>query len=395
MKRNVILTLIVVLIPTLSYAAKLYGLVFTATSSNIGVAVNIDRKHMLAELGIYANASDLTPSILDFTGDDCNPVKLKQAIQNLQCGPDDVIFFYYSGHGARGFADKNRYPQLQISNDESEYPSLYQINEQLKAKGARLSIVMADCCNSYSEYISAKSGMPKGSTKLDKNYNKNARALFCEVSGNILISSSEPGQPSICDSINGSAFTNEYISVLHAALKGQIKPEWSNILSYVRGNTFNVANHKPIYNNTTRRYDRTSNNVASQSVQTTNTDRGGSQTTARPAQRVDAGGSRTDNSGSSIEQLVNGLKKLSNAKTGIEERISSIPLLRKHFAESGRVYVIGRDMKTVVAVEDADTYLSRLSTGEFMKDFVLLDKSVDNKGKAKSLLVHEIYVSDN
>ncbi len=402
MKRYVILILVAVFIPAFSYAAKLHGLVFAATSSNIGVAVDLDRKHMLAELSIYANASGLTPEIIDVKGDACNPDNLNQILQNLQCGPDDVIFLYYSGHGARSYNDKNRYPQLQISKSEKDYPSLYNINEQIKSKGVRLSIVMADCCNSYGEYISAKSAMPKGSTNLDKKYNDNAKILFCEFSGNIIISSSEPGQPSICDSINGSAFTNEYVSVLHAALKGQIEPSWSKVLSYVRGNTFNVANHKPIYNNNTSRSrdGRAQNNTTSASQQPSQSTR----TTQTTPRRASSSQSQTNNMlpstqsdrlGNTIEQLVNGLKRISSAQTAVEDRISSIPALRKHFDAAGRVYVIGRDMKTVVAVEDVDTYLSRLSTGEYMKDFVLLDKTQNDSGKVSRLIVHEIYNSEN
>jgi hypothetical protein len=71
-----------------------------------------------------------------------NQVGLKTALQNLTCQPDDVLVFYFSGHASNW----NGWPSFANRGDEIRYKQT-DVYEVLKAKGARLLIVLFDGCN--------------------------------------------------------------------------------------------------------------------------------------------------------------------------------------------------------------------------------------------------------
>lgn len=393
-----------------SRAATLHGILFAATNSNIGKAVKIDLEHMKTEMKTYANAAGLDLAQYYNEGDACNPQRLTATIKGLQCQPDDVIFFYYTGHGTRGYRDTNRYPQLSIGRFEKDLASLYVISNELKKKGARLSIVMADCCNSYQDVVTPKTDLPKSATHLSKANHNTAEKLFREYKGDIIISSSEPGEPSRCDSVNGSAFTREYIRAIQQALNGGISADWDEILNQTRKSTKRSADHTPIFTTNIFPFD----GVEMEIVATTPpvTPPNAVPDASRPAEPTASSGSRdmvtrpvpSNNEEESIRrsntvtnelttnhELLPYLQQLANSECDIEARIDFIDLLRPYFTDKAKIIVIGRDMKTIVSIENPDDYLSRLSTEEFMSDIVMLSHQTNKEGHITNMRVHEIY----
>lgn len=63
----------------------------------------------------------------------------KNKINSINPGPNDVIWFYYSGHGSNS---GDGWPTFGSANIKESY-----VHEKLKSKGARLAITMYDCCN--------------------------------------------------------------------------------------------------------------------------------------------------------------------------------------------------------------------------------------------------------
>ncbi|MEO6252626.1 MAG: caspase family protein [Ferruginibacter sp.] len=87
-------------------------------------------------------------------GSTYNKKNVDLAISSLRPKKDDIIVFYYSGHGFSNTGDKYFYPYLDLRDKTSQrYGGKYTLNiqdiyEALKTKDARLTLVMSDCCNS-------------------------------------------------------------------------------------------------------------------------------------------------------------------------------------------------------------------------------------------------------
>ncbi len=85
---------------------------------------------------------------------------VKKAIANLKCSPEDIIILTYSGHGfSYRDDDAFRFPQLALWQGDA--PSreflrnnsinLEEIYNLIRAKKAKMNIVIGDCCNTYVE----------------------------------------------------------------------------------------------------------------------------------------------------------------------------------------------------------------------------------------------------
>ncbi len=132
--------------------------------------------------------------------------ELDKDLKALNPGKDDVVFFYYSGHGGRMSNKKGRWPDMALPDTLTDlsYPAS-EISK--KAVKPRFVIAMGDCCNSYMDKsVSSKTKSAKSTTGL--------KALFLEPKGVIVASSSEPGQYSLGGS-DGGVFTNAYIKAAY------------------------------------------------------------------------------------------------------------------------------------------------------------------------------------
>jgi hypothetical protein len=86
-------------------------------------------------------------------GADFGKTKVLEAINALKPTPQDIVVFYYTGHGFNYNNKPYQYPILAL-RQASYQPlnehslAMEEIYASLKSKGARLTLVMSDCCNS-------------------------------------------------------------------------------------------------------------------------------------------------------------------------------------------------------------------------------------------------------
>ena len=145
------------------------------------------------------------------------PFHLSAELNQLSCAEDDVILFYYSGHGYRTASKKdNPWPSLYFSISGKEV-DFHNICQKLAAKKPRFLLAIADCCNNVLPESGAAPLVPlyasskSQHTRIKHNY----RRLFLENNGSLLVASSSVGEYSWCYQ-KGAVFTLALLDSLKA-----------------------------------------------------------------------------------------------------------------------------------------------------------------------------------
>ena len=190
--------------------------------SDIGDAGVIDMNSInrwIDQIGQNAGIA-LNKIFLTGTGRNLSQSVLLSTIAALPVGSNDVIVFYYSGHGgANEFPGGSKWPLMLFQNDELVDYNV--ISEAIKARGARFVVTIADCCNNYSYQAKSKSFVPKGNSA-------NYQSLFVQQSGYIVISAASKGEFSLAGS-DGGMFTNYFLSVFYDNVSSD-DPSWKTIM---------------------------------------------------------------------------------------------------------------------------------------------------------------------
>jgi len=142
-----------------------------------------------------------------------------RALPSFNIRPNDVVWFYYSGHGRNNDA----WPQTH----DSETP-LTSLHTALKNTNARLVVTMFDCCN-WDANLTKPLTVPfcDGGPFFEK--------LFLQSKGDVMICAARPGKFAFGRPGTGSLFTNSFASA--AACTGS----WLDWLQNARNKTMLMA----------------------------------------------------------------------------------------------------------------------------------------------------------
>ena len=144
--------------------------------------------------------------------------KSKEFISDFNCGTDDIVFFYYSGHGFRYDDQDIVWPYLSMCRDQSESIqqcslSLNWIYQEIEKKNPRLTISIGDCCNNLIGINEPKMNLTRSMSFRAQHTPEGYKKLFLDSKGSIVVSGSIPGQYSL-GTEDGGIFTNSLIDVL-------------------------------------------------------------------------------------------------------------------------------------------------------------------------------------
>ncbi|MDQ1089710.1 caspase family protein [Siphonobacter sp. SORGH_AS_1065] len=162
--------------------------------------------------------------------------QLAQVLDKLQVESQDVVFFYYTGHGYNLSGRQDVFPILHIQKDENQLkdnPALRDIHAILKKKNARLCITLGDCCNQISHNTRGMIGRKPAIGELtltNDSLNAAYRKLFLETSGDVLITSSKPPQNSFAHPDSGSYYTRVFDEALELASRYNRDITWETLL---------------------------------------------------------------------------------------------------------------------------------------------------------------------
>lgn len=229
------------------YAKTLYAIAFCNTNDKkIGEAAVVSHDMVNNELSNLAYLLGYDYKFVDYIGEDCSKENLERQISSLTSNPDDIVVFYYFGHGTRAKDQVSPFPQMclkyEVYDQDKFVPVQYVLN-RLEKQPAHLKLIMSMCCNNVVNGISPKNTMCEamGPTTLGDVNVANYRKLFDDFKGTLAITGSEPGQFSWCNSQYGGIFDVVFWSALEAVGENEIPADWNTVFNSVRNGTDQIA----------------------------------------------------------------------------------------------------------------------------------------------------------
>jgi hypothetical protein len=214
-----------------SVAAQTIRLIVVGHTSdrNIGAGV----QGSIAEFrALFADAAEslqipLVETTLTADKFDCR--KIKEALTAATAGHDDVIVFYYSGHGYRLKTDTGKFPSFWCGQEAyTNRISLASAAETLREKKPRLLLAFADTCNIL--MATPDIPVPHAFDRQQRARKQAYQRLLLSHKGEILASSSLPTQPSWYFPAMG-AFTEQLLSSIRAQTEPGKSGLWKTVLA--------------------------------------------------------------------------------------------------------------------------------------------------------------------
>ena len=227
-------------IATFSFTAQAANLIaFIASDTldyNIGTSVSLDFNHMRTEMKNVARYTGLTLKEILLKDKTNNTQTFRQNLNSIHANKDDVIVFFYAGHGFRTKSKSDSpWPNLVFTQEPQHQDKGIQYDfviHTLMEKKPRLLITIADVCNSFVREDRAPPLVTKAlliapnTEKIRANY----KHLYLDEIGMINIAGAKIGEYATGNDNNGGAFTKAFIDSVKNETEKSSVASWRNIL---------------------------------------------------------------------------------------------------------------------------------------------------------------------
>lgn len=372
----------------------LHAILFADTQdASVGRSDLQDFYSISVEVSTIASATGLNLKSYYYKDNLCSSKNLRSVLENLSTNREDVIIFYYTGHGTRSAQDESDFPQMCLaSSDPMKFYPLEKVLVELERQPARLKLVLGDCCNNVVYGVPPKNIHSKGATILTKNPVSVYQGLFLGNKGFLIASGSQAGETSAAmynaadNSPIGGAFTNSLLATLKGCASKGMAASWEEVMQGAQQRTYGEGGHTPVYNvvikdasiadEEPQQEQAAEQSVAAPPVQEYQEP----QNMAQPDEKEE------------IENIVL-LTAIGNENLSVEKRVKAQDkaLTSLFSSPQAKVEVVGSNGTTIVATEKAEDFVLRLCTAHNLINLVELEKTVDSNGKYTYLKVHEIY----
>ncbi len=365
--KKIILLLLCCLSSWSGFSQTLHAVIFADTfDATIGESVLQDYERMSIEMTTIAAALGYQLNKQFYRDYDYSLPNLKKTLDKLQCGKNDVVFFYASSHGARLSNDPTKFPRIGIGEG---LISLSEIDQIIASKNPRFRIVIADCCNVIVKGIAAKE-LPEGVSKINSTQSINYKALFAQK-GKVMFASSSPTEPSAAMA-DGGVFTTAWLKELGnvvAGTRGNVS--WNTLFDRAKLDTKQRGGHTPIAE------------IAIETVPTPAPVAPTPQQSTPPVLQQPT----------PQKDIIIALIELANPAKDELSRIRMVqPTIQQFFSNGdAKVEVIGKNGVTLVDRKRAEDYVKFMATTKNLVQLVPIKVEKDPQGKVKALKVHEIY----
>lgn len=221
-------------------SADVYALIVGDTySKDISMQVKKDMKLVRNETNEIARSLATKAHVVMLDGFHAQRDSVLSSINKMPINNDDILIFYYSGHGCRYEEKESKWPVMYFSRS-TQYLDLDEVIDTIKTKDIRFSLVIADCCNDFR--TQPLSGPQKFSLAFNPgkklHLSQHIGYLFKSSEGMVILSAAKPGEYS---------WSTDFGGVLTLALMDELSEQklepqkrWESILQQVVKKTKNV-----------------------------------------------------------------------------------------------------------------------------------------------------------
>lgn len=350
-------------------AQTLHTIVFCNTiDESIGRSMSIEFLNMKNQVKTWASLIDYDEDHHELEGRNCTRANLKTIIDQMDVEKDDVILTFYGGHGSHAENDPDPWPQYLMNSgfeNQGNWVPMASLQKWVEAKGARLSIIISNCCNVVQKATTKKPLWAMGGdyTSLDNLNSANYKRLFA-AKGLVMATSSKVPEPSWCGIPDGGLYTCDFIQAMKLVGTGSVAPDWESVLN----KAYSLCAARDIVDRDGEHHKQhpyqkfypTGNPV--------------------PVPPIDDDGFRKDS-----DPLGQALLNIVNKKTDQSARLAMIPnIVSRLFSGYSKVITVGTDMETVVDYENPRDFLRRICLSPYIKQVNIISK------EGGVLTVHEI-----
>ena len=401
--KKVIFLLSMLLMSAMTYAQTIHWLTFIDTKDeNVGEIDILGRKVLYGRYINLINAAlaskGYTANIQDYYDSRLSPENCKKAIQNLHCQPNDIIMFYYIGHGGRAINDKSTvYPQMCLGQSYNERMiPLDWVYNQLKSKGARLTVTIGMCCNSESRGLTSKIAPQfspnNGNTYMTDQEAARIQELCLSYKGNVLVTSASPGQTSGCAESNLGYFdtyTNVLVHIFDALQKGELAPSWDALLAETKSTVNEVTKNRqpPIFETHVTKTSAPRQTAKKEAPQQENIE--------KPTSKQEGSTSDENAEEQTAQNLLNKIATiydyLTDTSINEEDRIEVEQRFTQTYSdEISEVKVLSQDNDFVIDRSSFEDFNGRVATSRLLRKIAICGYLKGTSGKI-ALVVKEIY----
>lgn len=355
---------------------RMHAIIFADTyDDKIGPGTDISKTKfgdLLYEIAASINYDD---DFEYYTGDACRKATLMNVLDKFHCDTADIVVFCYLGHGGRSLDDTSMFPQMCLHERyQKDFVPLEYVKNRLAVHGARVTWVIGDCCNSYSENIRPKPIEVAGATILPGAATNLIDQLFVKFTGVVTMCASKPGTFGWCNSVTGMYFNNELIRAIESPSINNLIPDrpWSSVMNVVMKN---LAGHTF--------YDKDDVQRTPYKMEP--------RYKIEPRRRSKHGGEKPPKAIQS--NLQKDIMTLANRNLHSIERMRMIPqVIQTHFSDDAVIRTVSKSGNLAYgAPYTPDQYLGKLSRSESIISVVVRKVKTDAMGKVQYLEVHETY----
>lgn len=341
------------------------------TDRSIGTGMVSDMKNMRNAAQIIAANLECEYDEYVFDGPQCTKANLTKCISDMDVERDDIILFFYGGHGTHAQNNsEDPWPQMCMNtNIESLFFPVASLERLISNKQPKLRVILTNCCNKEANGVSIKPlyAQSTGATNLGRYNSEAFKKLFFENKGKVMMTSSKLGQYSWCTP-EGGLFTNFLLDVLEEIGTNKLSPTWENVCKATHNKTYAYntlpagAKQEPYYE---VKVNEQKGNSGSGSVPPPPSDN-----------------KRT-------ESLFNALQTLINPTDSKDKRLSNIfSVANRYFTPDAHVVTVGRNGTSKIMYEEVEAFLRRLALSDNIKQINVLEGNEDSKNSL--ITVHEV-----
>lgn len=391
MRKLILIFMLSLLFGAETYAKTIHWLTFIDTMDrNVGEIDKSSRQLLYSRWIDLVNSTlkdnGYSVDIIDVYDSKTTPENCKTIVNNLDCGAEDIVVFYYIGHGTEN-TGASRFPLMLMGQvNPNKFIPLSWVHKTLKSKGARLTVTIGMCCNArqgVAGRVDPTFSANYGNTYVSEEQSNCIKKMFLNYRGDILITSASPNESSwACGTPIGPTdyFTYRLIDQFNNELPELSNPTWNSMMESIKEDVYNdVSNNVGLQNQapgSTQTPIWEANLTSASAPSPTTPDKPNTE--------------RVSDKSEMLNTLTNVMSYLSSTKVSPKERIALAGKIEQAFTSNAIVRIMSQDGNLVVDKENISIFLGRIATSRLLENVIVVDATANDSG-VNSLRVREVY----